>query len=905
MNEALQEFEYSVDQHDKTQSPKVRAADTEIGMRMHEEAVLDAQIEGCLEIIRQREAAGEDTSEDLKSLSEFQEKKKQALAAREEAVKYYGYKLSPSVADYKNEVSINGVSKKEYLMSQEQQLDQLPTETGISYKQSPEDKTMKAADPVVYKDLQGEVIPLRPSKQEPVVATEETPISTNELGKSLLYDETIVRINKEISEIKQKAREATVQLRDHTKDAAEPQKTIQWVDTRMSELNRERTEHIKNKIKNASIEEVRAIKDAAHEVIVNQSEMYKTEAVEAIQEIDKRVEQEKMGDGVTTPTTSAHSETMEVEKIAPDPYVVEYTQEIKTNETIEHTQTENNTEKKPVEPELSKEVEKEPNPFEKTIAGIRSEDPARAERLLATIGANPEQRERIEKLLGATQIQKEKIETEAKEKGVLDMLRGVGERYQKIPLKWKLGIGAALIGGAFATGGAGILGSVFTLGITARRGMVGLGTFVTVESLGRKWVDSSNVWENEKDMGRKFATLGGVIAGVLAAGGAKIILDYYEALHGEAVPPVKLPDELVPSQETTDAKALREYATAVSPEEKADIAKVIGRTTAEMDAQIADHAPAAETTNSIATPQDEYAQRVEAVREVLKSEGAQTVPVETTYAVHGGDNLWNIIKEKIPQIQNLDGEGRQSNAIANVIEQIKKDPESFGISSGDVDSLSAGDTLDLEKVHEILKTAKIPIENGETAGIIERASGLTDVEASHIIDNNAKIAEWHTAHPDAPLTTEVADKILNTPTGAETIENETHADQYENIRKDMETTEAISMKADAAIRDDIQTMFGSKGFFGYGFLGTNGEKSVDWLDFKGRPVSEIMSKKFDVLPVGEEGAVQKFGIDSSSAVDKLKGYIKLLVEKSGVNPDEGESVEHFTKRGINIVFSKK
>src|SRR3989344_6468632 len=57
-----------------------------------------------------------------------------------------------------------------------------------------------------------------------------------------------------------------------------------------------------------------------------------------------------------------------------------------------------------------------PNQFEKAILKIKSEDPARAERLLATIGANSEQRERIEKLLGATEAQAQIIDRETKEK---------------------------------------------------------------------------------------------------------------------------------------------------------------------------------------------------------------------------------------------------------------------------------------------------------------------------------------------------------------------------------------------------------------------------------------------------------------------------------------------------------
>lgn len=541
-----------------------------------------------------------------------------------------------------------------------------------------------------------------------------------------------------------------------------------------------------------------------------------------------------------------------------------------------------------------------PNLFEKSITRIRSEDPARAERLLATIGASPEQKERIEKLLGATETQTQKVEQDieklkAKDPRVVEQLLKIGEWYRTVPLKKKLIASAFLIGGASflaASGGAGaaMIATAALTGSGFQRFLGGLAVAATVEGVLTKQSLARNE-EEKKIMGVRMNVILGALAGSGVFLGGKLLGDYLsthsggetgsgadEKITGQVKVPPATPEH-IPRVETQNMyeAAQKEIHQAIP----------------------LPHEAAAETANSIMTPNNE-----------IISHAANKI-VEADYLVHGGDNLWNIIKEKIPEIQGLDGEGRQSNAIANIIEQIKKDPESFGITSGNVDTLSAGDTIDLEKVRGVLDTTKISVDGHETS-IIERANELTDIETSHIMENNAKISAWHTAHPDTLLTTETVDKILSghdvsTTTGVEHSSTIDTAEKYANVRKDMESIEATSMKTTEILRADVQTMFGSKGFFGYGFLGTNGERSIDWLDLKGRTVDEVLSKKFVGVPTGEEGAVQKFGIDSFSAVDKMREYIYMLVEKAGAGtiPEPNESVEHFSKRAINVIISKK
>lgn len=877
----------------------------------------------------------------------------------------------------------------------------------ISYR--PPEKASEEAPPIAYRSPDGIVVPTREhpdEKQNADAPSQEAPIANEELGRSFLYDETIVRINKEVEEIRRKAKEATAQLRDHTKDASEPQKMLRQADERMSELNKERTEHIKNKIRNASIEEVRAIKEAAHKVLMNPAEKYKTEAVDALQAADDRIKElelagkmgeaseaatpraettqktapekqspqeelvrrigveeanlindardraliermcrergievspsdtrddifkklkarwdagllgeqkretetelEKLSREDKTPETRARMEELEKNLAALDSVEIS-SEERKVRDAVAPVSSQHETIIPENQEGIAAPKEEVLNPFEKAITKIRSEDPKRAERLLAAIGASPEQKERIEKLLGATQTFTEKTEAIEKEKNswVVERALKIGDWYRRLPLKYKLAAATVFMSSASvvgALGGAGIgmiMGAVF-VGSTGQRFLGSLAMFVTVEGMLTKRSLARNE-EEKKIMGVRMNVILGALAGSGVFLGGKLLGDYLSSggEHvAEVTPPPSPQVPVVPAPETLDLNA-KEVFDSVQEKIKAAIPLPHEEMAAANNSimtpgnELIGHAAAAESTSSIMTPGNE-----------LFGHAADKM-IETSYAVHGGDNLWNIIKEKIPEIQGLDGEGRQSNAIANIIEQIKKDPESFGITSGNVDTLSAGDTIDLEKVREVLDTTKISVGGHETS-IIERAIGLTDIEASHIMENNAKISAWHTAHPDTLLTTETVDKILSG-----TIDSAAETNTLSEITKDyilnmpdtggrtieQLSAEALSLDTDAVLHAYVQTMFGS--------MGTNGERSVDWLDFKGRAVSEVVSKKFDALPVGEEGAVQKFGIDSPSAVDKLKGYLKLLVDKSGMNPNPGESVEHFSKRTISAIISKK
>ncbi|MDO8572818.1 MAG: hypothetical protein Q7S11_03570 [bacterium] len=876
----------------------------------------------------------------------------------------------------------------------------------------PGEKSVDEINSLVYQTPEGVVLPMRnlaKIKQEARAPVDERPAVNEELGRSLLYDETIVGINREIDAENRKAKEASARLSDHAGEGtpSDLEKSIRRAKERVRELEIERTLHIKNKITSSSNEDVGAMTHVAKMVIANPNEKHKIEALEvikALQEKDSHANNEMPGSDEATeivpevivPSAAINQEVPPKELALKDKPISVVSEIVQTVEiplikneealvpdtaspmkTISEQSTEGENKKltpvgeKPPEDikemprvpfvltteaqELLKSVEsrafpafvsvnlkkimgengievsendtpnalieklkqkqqeslqvneqgeKELNPFEKAILKIKSEDPARAERLLATIGTNQEQRERIEKLLSATQTFTENTEAIEKDSQVVEYALKIGNAYRNLPLKKKLIASALLVGGASAfaaTGGASaaMIATAALTGSAFQRAMGGLAMFAAVEGMLTKKSIASNEKE-ERMLGMRMNVILGALAGTGVFLGGKLLGDY-----------LSTPTESGAGSTSREVIANQLKVPPPIPESTSSIS------TSEIPAS----PPHEVVENSMHPTQNEYVQKVEAVRESIKSEATQTVPlVETSYTVHGDDKLWNIIKEKIPEIQDLDGEGRQSNAIANIIEQIKKDPGSFGISSGNVDSLSAGDTIHLDKIHDVLNTTTIPIEDGQSVGIIERASGLTDTESSHIITNNEKISAWHAVHPDALLTTETVEKILSgTMDGATSVTPEIN--HLAEITKDytlsmpdtggrtMEqlAAEALAMDTNAVLHADVQTMFGSKGFFGYGFLGTNGEKSIDWLDFKDRPVSEVVTKSFGGTLVGDEGGVQKFGMDSPGAIDKMKGYLKMLTEKagSGITPEPKETVEHFSKRAIGVIISKK
>jgi len=124
-----------------------------------------------------------------------------------------------------------------------------------------------------------------------------------------------------------------------------------------------------------------------------------------------------------------------------------------------------------------------------------------------------------------------------------------------------------------------------------------------------------------------------------------------------------------------------------------------------------------ETLDPIEAPQEETVQKTT----------PDSYPDLENHKVESGETLWKILKSKIPEIENLGRNETKDNVIANLIEEIKKNPQDYGVTSGDVNSLKVGDNINLEKIQDLLESKKIGGKN-----LIEHAKGLGDETLENI-----------------------------------------------------------------------------------------------------------------------------------------------------------------------------
>jgi hypothetical protein len=109
------------------------------------------------------------------------------------------------------------------------------------------------------------------------------------------------------------------------------------------------------------------------------------------------------------------------------------------------------------------------------------------------------------------------------------------------------------------------------------------------------------------------------------------------------------------------------------------------------------------------------------------AEGASALYEHASVTVVSGDTMYSILENEFNISEHLPEEGRQYNAIENILAQIKANPAEYGITSGDVNNLAVGDTIDIKKIAEIVANHKIAGE-----GIFEHAKGLPAAVVSGI-----------------------------------------------------------------------------------------------------------------------------------------------------------------------------
>jgi hypothetical protein len=126
-----------------------------------------------------------------------------------------------------------------------------------------------------------------------------------------------------------------------------------------------------------------------------------------------------------------------------------------------------------------------------------------------------------------------------------------------------------------------------------------------------------------------------------------------------------------------------------------------------------------------------------------------------------GDTMYSILEREFNISDKLADQGRQYNAIENILSQIKANPAEHGITSGDVDALRVGDTIDIEKIGQIVANYRVAGDN-----IFEHAGKLPQAVVSGIetyMPAVAKAALAEVAAHNSEVAAVITSSVVSSP----------------------------------------------------------------------------------------------------------------------------------------------
>ena len=129
------------------------------------------------------------------------------------------------------------------------------------------------------------------------------------------------------------------------------------------------------------------------------------------------------------------------------------------------------------------------------------------------------------------------------------------------------------------------------------------------------------------------------------------------------------------------------------------------------------------------------------------------------YEVKKGDSLWKIIEKKLEEDGVLDGLSKEKRTYVidfmkdKFADMDKETLKEIGISSGDIDRLKVGDSIDLSSVFDF--------QNENINKALLKVEKLSSEDLENIKNNNEKILQWRKEHPNELLTSEKVDEILS------------------------------------------------------------------------------------------------------------------------------------------------
>jgi hypothetical protein len=441
-------------------------------------------------------------------------------------------------------------------------------------------------------------------------------------------------------------------------------------------------------------------------------------------------------------------------------------------------------------------------------------------------------------------------------------IQKIGAGYNKIPLKYKLALSVALIGGAplgaalagasFATViSAALAGSTNVAGIViSKRAVSSVGAYVALQGVINKSLNEGLTKKGKAKVEKEGKNLfwltkhpkiySALLSGIVVAGGS-FASSYLVASEKEL------------------------GSMTASKEGKRIVAGFIEKNYPPLDPP-------------------------KIIPDVAMVESQSTeIIAENIHNTKKGETLYQIIRENFPEIKSFSG-GRQANIIETILTQIKDDPHAVGITSNDVNQIAVGDEINLDKIKEILKSKEIGGEN-----LIDHAKNLSDKVVADIETYSSDVS----TNVDAPTQVEIdssyssgqeliAKESLDSPEmqGTPILENDKTTPSQEA------SFEKISITATQNINKDLDLMFGSAGLLGI-FGRKSGKNSPWWKEFSRMKASDIISTDPKEL-VREDKTYQKY-------FKLIHRYLQTLAERTLIPTSEESTAEFVVRAHNNLV----
>ncbi len=491
------------------------------------------------------------------------------------------------------------------------------------------------------------------------------------------------------------------------------------------------------------------------------------------------------------------------------------------------------------------------------------------------------------------------IKQEVEKKGYGEHLKSFGKMYQAMPLKKKLLISAGLMGvaslGATVGGAAGlaIAGAAFT-GSMGQRMLGGLATFVALEGFLNKDAEKRGEKVSKRSM-----ILAGTLSGLV--GGSVILSSALDGITGavggdvvEAATPVE--ESVFTEGEVPEINLAGTGDVAPTPDR---MTMPVTEIRAEAPTPDRMTMPTTEIRAEASTP-DRMTMPTTVISAEAPTPDRMTMPTteisasafaDASYTVQGGESTWSILGGE-PALAGL-SEAQKTYAVDMLKDKLNAlSPDQLreiGISSGDINKLSAGEAVNFASI----------LSAEEIASAAKDAGGLSEASLASIEVNNAVIAEWTAAHPNVPLTDSLIADILG---GGEEIVAPTAEVEPEAVpvATTAELTPEMITETNHIITEDINALFGTKGVFGIG--AEAGTDSLAWAGLKDQPVEAVLGKQefgeSFLTDTNADEATSLSGIDSPEDTQAMQDYLNNISAQTGVAPQAGETVELFIQRAV-------